>query len=31
MARHDELDVDPVRWTGTTVALIGDPARGLPN
>jgi hypothetical protein len=28
---HDELDVDPLRWTGSTVALIGDPAVGLPN
>jgi hypothetical protein len=28
---HDELDVEPLRWTGATVALIGDPARGLPN
>jgi hypothetical protein len=28
---HDELDVDPLRWTGSTVALIGDPALGLPN
>jgi hypothetical protein len=28
---HDELDVDPLRWTGTTVALIGAPALGLPN
>jgi len=28
---HDELDVEPLRWTGTTVAAIGDQARGLPN
>ena len=28
---HDELDVEPVRWTGSTVALVGDPALGLPN
>ena len=28
---HDELDVEPLRWTGTTVARIGDPALGLPN
>ena len=28
---HDELDVEPLRWTGATVALIGDPALGLPN
>jgi hypothetical protein len=28
---HDELEVDPLRWTGSTVALIGDPALGLPN
>jgi hypothetical protein len=28
---HDELDVDPLRWTGTTVALIGEPLLGLPN
>lgn len=28
---HDELDVDPLRWTGSTVALIGDAAVGLPN
>jgi hypothetical protein len=28
---HDELDVDPLRWTGSAVTLIGDPAQGLPN
>jgi hypothetical protein len=28
---HDELDVDPLRWTGTTVAVIGAQASGLPN
>jgi hypothetical protein len=28
---HDELDVDPLRWTGSTVALLGDAAVGLPN
>jgi hypothetical protein len=28
---HDELDVDPLRWTGATVTLIGAPALGLPN
>jgi hypothetical protein len=28
---HDELDVDPLRWNGATVALIGAPERGLPN
>lgn len=28
---HDELEVDPMRWTGTTVVAIGDPSRGLPN
>lgn len=28
---HDELDVDPLRWTGSTVALVGDQASGLPN
>jgi hypothetical protein len=28
---HDELDVEPLRWTGTSVVGIGDPARGLPN
>ena len=28
---HDELDVDPLRWTGSTVALLGDAALGLPN
>lgn len=28
---HDELDVDPLRWTGSTVALLGDTALGLPN
>ena len=21
---HDELDVDPLRWTGSTVALLAD-------
>ena len=28
---HDELEVDPLRWTGSAVTLIGDPALGLPN
>ena len=28
---HDELDVDPLRWTGSTVASIGDEVLGLPN
>jgi hypothetical protein len=28
---HDELDVDPLRWTGSTVALLGDSVQGLPN
>jgi hypothetical protein len=28
---HDELEVDPLRWTGAAVTLIGDPALGLPN
>jgi hypothetical protein len=28
---HDELDVDPLRWTGKTVALLGDSVVGLPN
>jgi hypothetical protein len=28
---HDELDVDPLRWTGTTVVAIGDRSLGLPN
>jgi hypothetical protein len=28
---HDELDVGPLRWTGSTVASIGDASQGLPN
>jgi hypothetical protein len=28
---HDELDVAPLRWTGSTVAALGDGAIGLPN
>jgi hypothetical protein len=28
---HDELDVDPLRWTGSTVALIGERPSGRPN
>ena len=28
---HDELEVDPLRWTGSAVTIIGDPALGLPN
>jgi hypothetical protein len=28
---HDELDVDPLRWTGSTVALLGDASLGLAN
>lgn len=28
---HDELDVDPLRWTGSTVALLSDTSLGLPN
>lgn len=28
---HDELDVEPLRWTGSAVVALGDPSRGLPN
>ena len=28
---HDELDLNPLRWTGTTVVADGDEAQGLPN
>ena len=28
---HDELEVEPLRWTGSTVASIGDATLGLPN
>lgn len=28
---HDELDVDPVRWTGSAIVALGDQGRGLPN
>jgi hypothetical protein len=28
---HDELDVEPLRWTGTAVTLVGGPGLGLPN
>lgn len=28
---HDELEVEPLRWNGSKVVLIGDPALGLPN
>ncbi len=28
---HDELDVDPLRWTGSTVTMLGGRALGLPN
>jgi hypothetical protein len=28
---HDELDVPPLRWTGTTVVALGDRSSGLPN
>jgi hypothetical protein len=29
---HDELEVDPLRWTGSTVTLLADsPTVGLPN
>lgn len=28
---HDELEVEPLRWTGSAVTLIGDLALGLPN
>lgn len=28
---HDELDLNPLRWTGTTVVSDGDEALGLPN
>jgi hypothetical protein len=28
---HDELDVDPLRWTGSSVTLLGGRALGLPN
>jgi hypothetical protein len=28
---HDELDIEPLRWTGSTVTLVGERSRGLPN
>lgn len=28
---HDELDVEPLRWTGSSVVALGDPSKGLPN
>jgi hypothetical protein len=28
---HDELDVDPFRWTGSTIVSVWDGSRGLPN
>lgn len=28
---HDELDVDPLWWTGSTVAMLGESVLGLPN
>lgn len=28
---HDELDLNPLRWTGTTVVADGDKSLGLPN
>lgn len=28
---HDELDVEPLRWTGSAIATLGDASRGLPN
>jgi hypothetical protein len=28
---HDELDVEPLRWTGATVTLVGGPELGLLN
>ena len=28
---HDELDVEPLRWDGTTVVAIGASGPGLPN
>lgn len=28
---HDELDVDPLRWTGSAITLLGGRALGLPN
>ena len=28
---HDELDLNLLRWTGTTVVAVGDEATGLPN
>lgn len=28
---HDELDVEPLRWTGTAVVALSDRSRGLPN
>ena len=28
---HDELEVDPMRWTGRTIVSIGDRSLGLPN
>ena len=28
---HDELDLNLLRWTGTTVVADGDEATGLPN
>lgn len=31
LGAHDELDIDPLRWTGTTVVAMSDGARGLPN
>ena len=28
---HDELDVEPLRWTGSAVVALGDGSGGLPN
>jgi hypothetical protein len=28
---HDELEVDPMRWTGTAVVALANGSRGLPN
>ena len=28
---HDELDVEPMRWTGAAVVTLAGAAEGLPN
>lgn len=28
---HDELEVEPMRWTGSSVVALADGSRGLPN